>query len=932
MVATIEKSGHDVRGQARVPAGSSKGGQWTRLGGSAKQVQWAEAIRQKLLGQVEHPEAHDWLGQQPQASWWIDRRDLDPESLVREHDTATGGARARQEWLDSITDPTAKGLALKLAAVEDELASTGGRYADAAARKRRDELTTEQKRLSRAVRDAEERAGRKDTYTIPVENYPRLALGIEKLAARSKKLGMPPIGLRIVSTQRHEDKHEDGSVTRWSTREVAITGEAPHVKGWTFAATLQHASEVGNLIEAVPGQKIPEKFRTAAATWCDHCRQSRHRITSYLLHNAQGEWKQVGSNCLKDFLGVENPHDLARYAEYLAQAGDLAGDEEEKNFYDGPGRRERLQSIDTLLAYVAESIKRDGWVSRSAARADGTGRTRATVDAALDMIARNAKGGKDDWRDRDPRWTPSEESDAEAKDALAWARDKTAADEGLDDYWWNVKIAVAPDHVQPKAVGVAGSVVASYQRNQNRLAQDEAKRKARATGADGVSRHVGEVGLPLKFTATVTGEKQIDSDYGAFTLVTLTTPEGNVLKWRDRSGSGLEMGKTYRLVGKVKEHGEWQGDAETTVTHVKPDSTAAEKKAYAVDVARLAVAEAALAPLRQKVQEALTAGRAGFSGRKRAEQGSDHYNYSAVSGDFESAPEFADWRQAQAEYEAANEALGPQRLRVLTGLTGEVVEGQAEVAPEVPEAPAPKKVPAARKSPERKAREAKAKELTAALKEATRRNTYGTAATEARQALDDHTFASALLDLDDTSKASDHEKALEAAEAVMRAGGKERGWNYSKMRDAGTWAAADARHQAENAAIDRIQKAVALVRPQIAVEKSGGTADPAILAQAREALAVVPTAWAYPAPTPEWEAGRATIIAKRDALKAEHSRLNEITQGHYQAYQRANYKQDGPEHIAYKAAQGVSQVPYEGWNRADKELREYEATLPLEVR
>ena len=71
----------------------------------------------------------------------------------------------------------------------------------------------------------------------------------------------------------------------------------------------------------------PEAFGTA---WCEHCGLRRRRKATFVVvHVDSGELRQVGSGCLRDFLGGHDPDRACRQAEYLALArGELKAAED----------------------------------------------------------------------------------------------------------------------------------------------------------------------------------------------------------------------------------------------------------------------------------------------------------------------------------------------------------------------------------------------------------------------------------------------------------------------------------------------------------------------------------------------------------------------------------------------------------------------------
>jgi superfamily I DNA/RNA helicase len=88
------------------------------------------------------------------------------------------------------------------------------------------------------------------------------------------------------------------------------------LNGWTFVAAIRHR-EGESIVQLLPGNQLPEKYHYSDAK-CDQCKKNiPTRKSTFIVCHENGDVKQVGSTCLKDFLGHPNPEAYARYAEGL---------------------------------------------------------------------------------------------------------------------------------------------------------------------------------------------------------------------------------------------------------------------------------------------------------------------------------------------------------------------------------------------------------------------------------------------------------------------------------------------------------------------------------------------------------------------------------------------------------------------------------------
>lgn len=415
-------------------------------------------------------------------------------------------------------------------------------------------------------------------FVIVLAKQAALVAELERLAKRAKRIGAPTIAWEFGEVEQREVKVRvvreaeadilpSGATHR--TRLVpfvhlTLTGTRPVIAGWEFAATVQHVDGV-NILRNCPRAEelyIPEIYRTRGSV-CDHCKLDRDRRDTYLVVSGEGEWKQIGSSCLKDFAGYhKDPHQIAEYAEMLASALSLcdgAGDDEDGGFGFG-GRGEPVFSVVEYLKYVAAEIRESGWVSRSAA--DPERGVVATADRACDRI--------DPQRPvvaRDRSVTDADVAVATA--SYEWALALTATDgERLNDYLWNLFAVAKSGIVERRTFGLAASMVAAYTKAEVRK-RELANRKP--------SEHVGTVGETRSFVLTLDRHFSFDGAWGPVNRYIFRDGDGNVFTWKASSGSstiiGLEYpndrmveGGAYILTARVKEHDDYKGTKQTVLT------------------------------------------------------------------------------------------------------------------------------------------------------------------------------------------------------------------------------------------------------------------------------------------------------------------------------------------------------------------------------
>lgn len=399
-----------------------------------------------------------------------------------------------------------------------------------------------------------------NTFKIHTANWTAFEAKIAKINRKAAKIGVAPATVEVLERDVQEPIYKEhpvyGSVVVGYNiyNIVTITGEAPKYNGWTLGGVLNHVEIEGEkltVVKGVPGIEVPKAFREAVSSNCDHCHTHRYRIDTYLVVNEAGEWKQVGSNCIADFLGGVDPKDVARRMGWLAEI--KAAGEEFEGF--GGGWTDWV-SIRNFLGFVAGVIRRDGWTSRSKARDLGY---IATADMAYNVLV--AKGANADAQRDYYRATEEEHTEVEA--ALEWARGLREGEGELEDYLYNLSVACSLELTRPKFMGIVASVIPAYRRHMAR--EIERTRKSQNP-----SQYVGTLEKRMKFTGlTLARVANFETQYGVTTVYSFFDPTGNVLVWKSSRNAHLEQGKTYDVTGRVEKHAEYKGEKQTYLSRCK---------------------------------------------------------------------------------------------------------------------------------------------------------------------------------------------------------------------------------------------------------------------------------------------------------------------------------------------------------------------------
>lgn len=403
------------------------------------------------------------------------------------------------------------------------------------------------------------------TFDVPENNlaeFEKLVASLNKKAARlnTKPITIKRLGFYVREHDLFEDQFdirpEHVYVRYWR---IIVMGETPQAGGWRFVAVLQH-TEAGNLLRVIPGAEgieIPDTYRNTSPM-CEHCAKNRRRKDTYLLMNrATGEFKQVGSNCLRDFTGQNDPHRAAKIAGWFDEILHHL-----RNMGDGGG--EFIVETVRFLARVVQYIRQDGWVSRGEARESGEMNRRATADRVWDdMIPSKTRSYTAPVKPPEP----TESDVATALAALEWVRagmGKSIRPGVLSDYEHNLIVACAGDHVGHREIGIVASAIRAYAKS----VEDQVARE-QAAARTGESGWVGQPKQRQMFTdLRCVMARELESQYGVTVLHKFEDAAGNVFVWF-ASRDHLVVGATYSGDATVKGHDSYQGVKQTTITRCK---------------------------------------------------------------------------------------------------------------------------------------------------------------------------------------------------------------------------------------------------------------------------------------------------------------------------------------------------------------------------
>jgi len=337
---------------------------------------------------------------------------------------------------------------------------------------------------------------------------------------------------------------------------VTINCPSPSINGWRFIGRIEHLQdeETGNpinLVYAAPDEEVPAEFHERKQL-CEHCSTRRNRRDTFIVAKSN-DFKQVGSTCLSDFLGIDASAMLA-YAEIIESTSNCCSDPDEMDDEQwGMMRQSHCFSLIEILRLAAAITLGTGYISRR--KADESFNVAPTSE-----IIRCYLTAKTDKQSEivDPEWH-TERSNQLAADTMEWLQDLATEElADLDDYLRNLAVVVRVGYCPWKAIGILGSACYSLMR----------KREKEQQNADAaVSTHQGAIKERITRIVTVVMIRSTETQFGITYIHKFTDADGNRYLWFASRDQDWTVGQQLSIIGTVKRHDtdQFEGNCNITV-------------------------------------------------------------------------------------------------------------------------------------------------------------------------------------------------------------------------------------------------------------------------------------------------------------------------------------------------------------------------------
>jgi ssDNA-binding Zn-finger/Zn-ribbon topoisomerase 1 len=365
-------------------------------------------------------------------------------------------------------------------------------------------------------------------FRISEVNVDKTLARAQKIAQRGQKQGLSG-GFKVSIQERVEQIN--GVDCQYQV--LVIEGEPLKYQGWEFIGVAEFVEE--QIILHGFSEENPIQISDVRKGYCDHCQKVRNRGKVIFVKNEEGKLSQVGSSCVKDFIG------WTFYASALVTEEDFA---EEFGGYQFGG----ISAISTeaIIAHAIKAVGKLGYVKSS----EGI----STKDLVWGVL-KNIHQYNEIWA----KHQIGEAGQAEyekARQLIEWGKNF----EGDSSYAQNVRSVCQLGFQKDSTVGIAVSIVKaeSNQREKEIVEKVEFKKEQFA-----------ETGSKVEVEVTVAGSNTFETQYGWTTLFTFVNEGGYQFKWFSSNGGNVEIGDKVKIKGTVKGSDEYKDVFSTVLTRCK---------------------------------------------------------------------------------------------------------------------------------------------------------------------------------------------------------------------------------------------------------------------------------------------------------------------------------------------------------------------------
>jgi hypothetical protein len=383
------------------------------------------------------------------------------------------------------------------------------------------------------------------TYEIPESKLVGLQYRANKLAVRARNHGLFEPTIKVLETYPKTIEVRDPLALirghKTDTKRIGLmiarvepTGFNPQLGAWDIVGYRYSIQADGaNPLET---GKIPDHSR-GHDLCCEHCGYKRKRKETLIVQRStDGAMVEVGSSCLSDFTGADFNDGFLKT---LSDAGRLLAEIEAASRWSFDDPTLSLQEEMRNVLAVANSIVREhGYRNSRDATVQNLPSTYALVSAELTRL---------NDQDIDPTTIFVMPTDFMVADEIvAHFANKTDYNHGFIE---NVQKCIERGLASPKDIALLSAAVGSYLKD-----KEKERTNSEFESVVNASRPLGDKGDKLTQRVYVAKVKNVDSQWGNYSIISFVDDNDNLLVWKTSAQHNLVVNDRYEISGRIKDH------------------------------------------------------------------------------------------------------------------------------------------------------------------------------------------------------------------------------------------------------------------------------------------------------------------------------------------------------------------------------------------
>lgn len=405
-------------------------------------------------------------------------------------------------------------------------------------------------------------------YTVLTQVVEEITRKVNRIANKCRKANVPFI-FNVGNSYQHpvhiRNTQDNGySTYMFNFTDIEIDCQFRH-NGWHVLGCVQRKD--GILQCFFDNAELLNQYKDTDFH-CDHCQKRVHRNSVVILENENTkERKVVGTSCVKEFTRgldgnlIVSLSDLTEYLKsnvvftqfYGKNANDLncVSDMDEEWFRDRGllGGIHRCYDIKKVVSCAASLIREYGFHSSQE-------EDKATWKFILDTMDRYTS-------------YVTEEDEREAEDAINWILNLNEDEQNASSYIFNLYQICKNEYCTSRYFGFLASLIPAYRKA-------NVSKKVKVNSSD----YVGNIGDKITSKVVITKILCFDSMYGTCYIILMKDSNGNILKWKTSKplNALYKEGTETTVTGTVKDHDEYRGEKQTSLTRCKFSEIVEENK------------------------------------------------------------------------------------------------------------------------------------------------------------------------------------------------------------------------------------------------------------------------------------------------------------------------------------------------------------------